>query len=57
MLIGTHRQADLLNRHMSVGFTIPFIMICRSPLPDARTIGLIIACFGKPAKQILQARI
>ncbi|KAK4215735.1 hypothetical protein QBC37DRAFT_281010 [Rhypophila decipiens] len=37
--------ADLLNRHMSVGFTIPFIMICRSPVADAGTIGLIIGCF------------
>ncbi|KAM7182907.1 hypothetical protein V8F33_013938 [Rhypophila sp. PSN 637] len=30
---------------MSVGFTIPFIMICRSPVADASTIGLIIGCF------------
>ncbi|KAK3681614.1 hypothetical protein B0T22DRAFT_494639 [Podospora appendiculata] len=37
--------ADLLNRHMSIGFTIPFVMICRSPLADAHTIGLIVACF------------
>ncbi|KAM7206147.1 hypothetical protein V8F20_002929 [Naviculisporaceae sp. PSN 640] len=37
--------ADLLNRHMSVGFTIPFIMICRNPVADSLTIGLIIACF------------
>ncbi|KAK3331772.1 hypothetical protein B0T19DRAFT_86421 [Cercophora scortea] len=37
--------ADLLNRHMSIGFIIPFVMICRSPLADAHTIGLIVACF------------
>ena len=38
-------QADLLNRHMSIGFTIPFVMICRNPLADGPTIGLITACF------------
>ncbi|KAK3369458.1 hypothetical protein B0T24DRAFT_361094 [Lasiosphaeria ovina] len=38
-------SADLLNRHMSIGFTIPFVMICRSPLADGRTIGLIVLCF------------
>ncbi|KAK1756380.1 hypothetical protein QBC47DRAFT_401284 [Echria macrotheca] len=37
--------ANLLNRHMSVGFTVPFVMICRSPLASPQTIGLIIACF------------
>ncbi|KAK3322816.1 hypothetical protein B0H66DRAFT_602244 [Apodospora peruviana] len=37
--------ADLLNRHMSIGFTIPFIMICRNPMADGRTVGQIIACF------------
>ncbi|KAK3357980.1 hypothetical protein B0T25DRAFT_622561 [Lasiosphaeria hispida] len=39
------QPADLLNRHMSIGFTIPFVMICRSQLASPRTIGLIIACF------------
>ncbi|KAK3368727.1 hypothetical protein B0H63DRAFT_529093 [Podospora didyma] len=38
-------SANLLNRHMSIGFTIPFVMICRSPFADGQTIGLIIACF------------
>ncbi|KAK4116021.1 hypothetical protein N656DRAFT_786522 [Canariomyces notabilis] len=37
--------ADLLNRHMSIGFTVPFIMICRSPFSDARTVGMVIVCF------------
>ncbi|KAK0630958.1 hypothetical protein B0T17DRAFT_490430 [Bombardia bombarda] len=37
--------ADLLNRHMSIGFTIPFVMVCRSQVADSRTIGLIIVCF------------
>ncbi|KAH8898361.1 hypothetical protein GQ53DRAFT_678533 [Thozetella sp. PMI_491] len=36
----------LLNRHMSIGFTIPFMMICRNPLADGHTIGMIIACFA-----------
>jgi hypothetical protein len=40
-------QADLLNRHMSIGFTIPFIMICRNPFSDARTVGMVIVCFSK----------
>lgn len=33
---------------MSIGFTIPVIMICRGPVSDARTIGMIIVCFGRP---------
>ncbi|KAK4444345.1 hypothetical protein QBC34DRAFT_385335 [Podospora aff. communis PSN243] len=37
--------ANLLNRHMSIGFTIPFVMICRSSLANPGTIGLIIVCF------------
>ncbi|KAK0622577.1 hypothetical protein B0T14DRAFT_150292 [Immersiella caudata] len=37
--------ANLLNRHMSIGFTIPFVMICRSELASPETIGLIILCF------------
>ncbi|KAK4135274.1 hypothetical protein BT67DRAFT_377824 [Trichocladium antarcticum] len=37
---------DLLNRHMSIGFTIPVIMICRGPISDARTIAMIIVCFA-----------
>ncbi|KAK4160672.1 hypothetical protein QBC43DRAFT_337955 [Cladorrhinum sp. PSN259] len=39
------RAADLLNRHMSIGFTIPFIMILKGPISDAKTIGAIIGCF------------
>ncbi|KAK4187524.1 hypothetical protein QBC35DRAFT_384686 [Podospora australis] len=39
------RAADLLNRHMSIGFTIPFIMICKGPMSDVTTIGAIIGCF------------
>ncbi|GAB1319961.1 hypothetical protein MFIFM68171_10171 [Madurella fahalii] len=38
--------ADLLNRHMSIGFTIPFIMICRSPFADARAVGVVVLCFA-----------
>ncbi|KAA8628287.1 hypothetical protein SMACR_08819 [Sordaria macrospora] len=41
------RATNLLNRHMSIGFTIPFVMICRGPLADARTVGLVIACFAQ----------
>ncbi|KAK0639546.1 hypothetical protein B0T16DRAFT_337618 [Cercophora newfieldiana] len=37
--------ANLLNRHMSIGFTIPFVMICRNSLASPGTIGLIIVCF------------
>lgn len=39
------QQADLLNRHMSIGFTIPFVMICRTPVTNARALGLVVACF------------
>ncbi|VBB86257.1 Putative protein of unknown function [Podospora comata] len=39
------RPADLLNRHMSIGFTIPFLMICKGSLTDVWVIGPIIGCF------------
>ncbi|KAK4196046.1 hypothetical protein QBC40DRAFT_13939 [Triangularia verruculosa] len=39
------RPADLLNRHMSIGFTIPFLMICNGSLKDGWVIGPIIGCF------------
>ncbi|CAK7218143.1 hypothetical protein SCUCBS95973_003390 [Sporothrix curviconia] len=34
---------DLLNRHMSIGFTVPFTMIMDGPMSSSRNIGLIIA--------------
>lgn len=40
-------QANLLNRHMSIGFTIPFVMICRSSLASPQTIKLIVLCFSR----------
>jgi len=40
---------------MSIGFTIPFIMIFWNPLADVHTIGLIMACFGKSDQTRLQA--
>ncbi|KAK3399453.1 hypothetical protein B0T20DRAFT_198917 [Sordaria brevicollis] len=40
-----NKATNLLNRHMSIGFTIPFVMICREPLAEAGTVGLVIACF------------
>ncbi|KAK4178148.1 hypothetical protein QBC36DRAFT_235056 [Triangularia setosa] len=40
------RPADLLNRHMSIGFTIPFLMICNGSLKDVWVIGPIIGCFA-----------
>ncbi|KAK0666545.1 hypothetical protein QBC41DRAFT_397958 [Cercophora samala] len=39
------RPADLLNRHMSIGFTIPFLMICNGSLTDVWVVGPIIGCF------------
>jgi hypothetical protein len=41
------KQAELLNRHMSIGFTIPVVMLCHGPLSDTRSIGMIIICFSK----------
>ncbi|KAL1893030.1 hypothetical protein Sste5346_006711 [Sporothrix stenoceras] len=37
------RPTDLLNRHMSIGFTVPFTMIMDGPMSSSRSIGLIIA--------------
>lgn len=37
---------DLLNRHMSIGFTVPFTMIMDGPMSSPRNIGLIIAGYG-----------
>ncbi|CAK7268530.1 hypothetical protein SEPCBS57363_003140 [Sporothrix epigloea] len=34
---------DLLNRHMSIGFIVPFTMIMKGPMSSSRSIGLIIA--------------
>lgn len=36
-----------MNRHMSIGFTIPIVMLCRGPVADARDIGMIVIGFGK----------
>ncbi|KAL1839407.1 hypothetical protein VTJ49DRAFT_1538 [Mycothermus thermophilus] len=30
---------------MSIGFTVPVVMLCGGPLADARSIGMIILCF------------
>lgn len=38
---------DLLNRHMSIGFTVPFTMIMDGPMSSSRSIGLIIAGYSK----------
>lgn len=32
---------------MSIGFTIPVVMLCNGPVSDARSIGMIVVCFGK----------
>lgn len=40
-----HLKADLVNRHMSIGFSVPIVLLCRLPTAAPRTIGLIIACF------------
>ena len=37
---------DLLNRHMSIGFTVPFTMIMKGPMSSPRNIGLIISGFS-----------
>ncbi|KAK4155766.1 hypothetical protein C8A00DRAFT_13240 [Chaetomidium leptoderma] len=39
------RATELLNRHMSIGFTIPVVMLCHGEVSDARSIGMIIICF------------
>lgn len=40
-------QTELLNCHMSIGFIIPVVMLCRGPFSDARTIGMIIVGFSE----------
>lgn len=40
-------KADLVNRHMSIGFSVPIVLLCRLPTAPPRTIGLIMACFGR----------
>jgi hypothetical protein len=32
---------------MSIGFTIPVVMLCRGPLSDVHNIGMIIIAFGE----------
>ncbi|KAJ9137137.1 hypothetical protein NKR23_g9352 [Pleurostoma richardsiae] len=36
---------DLLNRHMSIGFVVPLMMISRGPIASPKDIGLIMCCF------------
>ncbi|KAK3295333.1 uncharacterized protein B0H64DRAFT_323524 [Chaetomium fimeti] len=31
---------------MSIGFTIPVVMLCHGPVSDARSIGMIVVCFA-----------
>ncbi len=38
-------QTDLLNRHMSIGFTVPFTMVFKGPSPTLADVGLIISGF------------
>ncbi|KAL1869203.1 hypothetical protein VTK73DRAFT_3204 [Phialemonium thermophilum] len=38
-------QANLVNRHMSIGFAVPIVLLRRLPLASSRTIGLIISAF------------
>ncbi|KAK4238989.1 hypothetical protein C8A03DRAFT_43357 [Achaetomium macrosporum] len=39
------RATELLNRHMSIGFTVPVVMLCHGPLSDTRSIVMIIIGF------------
>ncbi|EPE05895.1 hypothetical protein F503_08426 [Ophiostoma piceae UAMH 11346] len=36
---------DLINRHMSIGFTVPFTMIMNGPMSSPRNVGIIIGGF------------
>jgi len=40
---------------MSIGFTIPFVMICRNPIDSFSTIGLIMACFRERTQNLNSA--
>lgn len=44
---------DLLNRHMSIGFTVPFTMVMDGPMSSPHSIGLIIAGYSKPPRHAL----
>ena len=39
-------QANLGNRHMSIGFSVPIVMLARGPVASGDTIARIIACFS-----------
>ncbi|KAH8902488.1 hypothetical protein BR93DRAFT_886957 [Coniochaeta sp. PMI_546] len=39
------QPTNLVNRHMSIGFSIPIVMLARSPVASGDTIARIIACF------------
>ncbi|KAB5523126.1 hypothetical protein GE09DRAFT_977105 [Coniochaeta sp. 2T2.1] len=38
-------KANLVNRHMSIGFSVPIVMLARSPVASGDTIARLIACF------------
>jgi hypothetical protein len=40
-------KANLVNRHMSIGFTVPIVMLARGPVASSDTIARIIACFSE----------
>ncbi|KAB5517504.1 hypothetical protein GE09DRAFT_1230855 [Coniochaeta sp. 2T2.1] len=39
------QPANLVNRHMSIGFSVPIVMLARSPVASGDTIARLIACF------------
>lgn len=37
---------EILNKHMSIGFTVPFLNLMSHNLADVNQVGLLIAAFG-----------
>ena len=40
-------QANLINRHMSIGFTVPFVQAINLEFRDKADIGIVVGCFCK----------
>jgi hypothetical protein len=40
------RQTEILNKHMSIGFTVPFLNLIGHSVADTSQVGLLVGAFG-----------
>lgn len=47
-------QTEILNKHMSIGFTVPFLNLISQSFAGAEQIGVLTAAFGALFSQALR---